>query len=307
MNRKNMPMKPTTLFLALLFVVAGLGESFASDIRRIDVSADGGAYAIEVHPNELTTLQFPAAVTDAFGLQPAPLKVQRHGQFVTLHPEPGFTKGSVSVFTERFPVSLLVRVVVNGEAAPSIVEFRDRDHEEVFRARVALEVERAMLDVEREREREAAELARKHAQLDQQAKRIAVERLAKGLTVRHRLRPFAQGSRKDDIVLRVHRLAWLGDDLALTVSVENRRGELARLREIEVLADGLSCHAVLAFRPSDEDPPADDLALLSPGERKTGTIVIPDARERLGAELRLTAYVGAERQASTHLGFKVTE
>jgi hypothetical protein len=111
----------------------------AEPFQTIDVPAHGGAYMIDVNPDVLTVLHFPAEIQSAYSVQQPPTMVmEKHARSVTVQPLPGAKYASVNVQTAAFPVGLLLRVVARPADAAVQVDFRPLDFEREIERRTEL-------------------------------------------------------------------------------------------------------------------------------------------------------------------------
>ncbi|HWN67614.1 MAG TPA: hypothetical protein VNM90_08235, partial [Haliangium sp.] len=146
------------------------GPAHAAGFVQFDVPRQGGAYTVDVLPGAVTLLRFPHEVVIAYTAQrrEAPFDVEQHQQEVVVMPKAGARQGSVIVATRRFRVAVHLRVTDDAERAAKLVEFRDRELEETFEARVAeaaqRELDRRWSEARAEMQRDLAAIERGKAE-----------------------------------------------------------------------------------------------------------------------------------------------
>lgn len=270
-------------------------------MRIIDVPPHGGAYTIDVHPDVLTVLDFPARIERAYSMQQPPAMVMdKHDRAVTVMPLPNVDYANVVIETGAFPVSVLLRVVARPEDATAQVHFRPLQLEQEIDRRAEIEVQRRWADARAELERERAEIARGKAELAaKEARRLALVReaalqtVADGLRARHRMVPVSSGARHEHVALRVHRVDWIGDDAFVVFTVENRGRGSCLLDDVRLRVTGLERPTTVSF-PAPAVPEATEergvLGVVLPGERERGVAVLRNAALWVGETVTLQVW-----------------
>ena len=262
----------------------------AQTLLKFDVPRQGGAYTVKVHPDVLTVLYFQGKVQMAYCLQnPAPLEVEQHTHSVTVRPLPGTQHGSVNVQTNAFPVGILFELVDRPEDAALQVEFRDRDLDREFEARVQLEVERRMLERERALEKREAALQVSKARFSQIVADTAVQRVADGIRTHHGVVALDEGARKEHVVLRVERVVWLGADAYVFFSLENRRPTAYRLGDLTLRVGAQERTGAVSFPDRENAARRGIVGIVPAHDTQAGVVVLRDAAGWLGEMVSLHA------------------
>jgi hypothetical protein len=274
----------------------------------IDVPPHGGAYTVDVHPDVLTVLDFPARVERAYSMQQPPAMVmEKHERAVTVMPLPHVQYANVVIETGAFPVSILLRVVARPEDATAQVHFRPLQFEQEVDRRAAIEIERRWADARAELERERADIARGKAELAaKEARRLALVRetalqtVADGLRARHRMVPVSSGARHEHVSLRVHRVDWIGDDAFVVFTVENRRRGSFLLDDVRLRVSGLERPTVVSFPAPELTEERGAIGVVLPGDRERGVAVLSNAARWVGETVALQVWA-RDPDASTGL------
>jgi hypothetical protein len=264
-------------------------------MRTIDVPPHGGAYTIDVHPQVLTVLGFPARIERAYSMQQPPAMVmERHERAVTVMPLPHVDYANVVIETGAFPVSVLLRVVARPEDATAQVQFRALQLEQEIDRRAEIELQRRWADARAELARERDEIARERDALAaKEARRLALVReaalqiVADGLRARHRMVPVSSGARRQHVALRVHRVDWIGDDAFIVFSVENRRRGSCLLDDVRLRVSGLERPTVVSFPAPEAIEERGVLGVVLPGDRERGVAVLRHGTRWLGETVTL--------------------
>ncbi len=115
----------------------------------IDVPPEGGAYTIDVHPQVLTVLHFPAEVRVAYCLDgPGHAEITHHQHSVTVRPDRRARHAGINVTTASNHVGVLLRVVDKPEDAVLQVHFRDQDVAAEIERRVSAAIEQRRAELE---------------------------------------------------------------------------------------------------------------------------------------------------------------
>jgi hypothetical protein len=267
-------------------------------MRIIDVPPHGGAYTVDVHPDVLTVLDFPARIERAYSMQQPPAMVmEKHERAVTVMPLPHVQYANVVIETGAFPVSILLRVVARPEDATAQVHFRPLQFEQEIDRRAAIEIERRWADARAELERERADIARGKAELAaKEARRLALVRetalqtVADGLRARHRMVPVSSGARHEHVALRVHRVDWIGDDAFVVFTVENRRRGSFLLDDVRLRVSGLERPTVVSFPAPEVTEERGAIGIVLPGDRERGVAVLSNAALWVGEPVTLQVW-----------------
>lgn len=264
-------------------------------MRIIDVPPHGGAYTIDVHPDVLTVLDFPASIERAYSMQQPPAMVmEKHERAVTVMPLPHVDYANVVIETGAFPVSILLRVVARPEDATAQVHFRPLQFEQEIARRAEVEIQRRWADAGAELDRERDEIARGKAELAaKEARRLALVRetalqtVADGLRARHRMVPVSSGARQQHVALRVHRVDWIGDDAFLVFTVENRRRGSCLLEDVTLRVSGLERPTVVSFPAPEATEERGAIGVVLPGDQERGVAVLRNAALWVGETVAL--------------------
>jgi hypothetical protein len=293
----SFPSRPGRLGLAvLLALLFGHGALARADqVRTILVPREGGAYTIEVHPDVLTVLYFPAEVIGAYSIQEPPQMIlAQHARTVTVQPRPGVRHATAAVATEAFRVGLLFQVVEHPEQAVIQVDFRPLAFEQEIERRAAHLAEQRWQEAEvaLERERAAlaqarAELARREARLQALIQEAALEHIAEGLRTHHRSVSVASGARLQHVAMRIRRVVWIGANAYIWFAIENRRRTPYLLDAVELSAAGLEQPTHVSF-PAPPDAAARGILGVVPArDRQHGVAVLRDASAWIGETITI--------------------
>ncbi len=269
-----------------------------SPMRTIDVPPHGGAYTIDVHPDVLTVLDFPARIERAYSMQQPPAMVMdKHERAVTVTPLPHVDYANVVIETGAFPVSILLRVVARPEDATAQVHFRPLQFEQEIARRAEIEIQRRWADAGAELDRERADIARGKAELAaKEARRLAlmretaVQMVADGLRARHRMVPVSSGARQQHVALHVHRVNWIGDDAFVVFTVENRRRGSCLLDDVRLRVSGLERPAMVSFPAPEATEERGALGVVLSGDRERGVAVLRNAALWVGETVALQVW-----------------
>lgn len=270
----------------------------ATAMRVIDVPPHGGAYTVDVHPDVLTVLDFPARIERAYSMQQPPAMVmEKHERAVTVMPLPHVQYANVVIETGAFPVSILLRVVARPEDATAQVQFRPLQFEREIERRAAIEIEQRWAGARAELERERAEIARGKAELAaKEARRLALVReaalqtVADGLRARHRMVPVSSGARHEHVSLRVHRVDWIGDDAFVVFTVENRRRGSCLLDDVRLRVSGMERPTAVSFPAPEATEERGAIGVVLSGDRERGVAVLRDAARWVGESVALQVW-----------------
>ncbi|HWN67717.1 MAG TPA: hypothetical protein VNM90_08750, partial [Haliangium sp.] len=146
-------------------------------------------------------------------------------------------------------------------------------------------------------ERERAETARGKAELAaKEARRLALVRetalqtVADGLRVRHRMVPVSSGARQQHVSLRIHRVDWIGDDAFVVFTVENRRPGSFLLDDVRLRVSGLERPTVVSFAAPEATDERGAIGVVLPGDRERGVAVLTNAARWVGETVALQVW-----------------
>ncbi len=289
------------------------GPAHAASFVQFDVPRQGGAYAVAVLPESLTLLRFPAEVVVAYTAQqqPALFEIRQHLQEITVVPRAGTTHGSLIVETKRFRVAVQLRVTDDPEEAVELVDFRDRELEETFEARVARDAQReldrrwneARAELQRDLaaiERGKAELAEKQARLQALIRQATMQGIADGIRARRRSVAMGGLARERHVLVRIEGIEWVGSDGYMVFSVQNRRPTPYRLGEVTLRLGGLARTDAVSFPQPEDADESGALGFIPPGDRHTGVIALRDAANWMGERVFLEVNEHGVQEPSTN-------
>lgn len=246
----------------------------------------GGAFDIEVHPAIVTVLYFPGAVTSAINSDERRFSVRVMGDSVVLRPVQGIAadaEANLTLSTGAFKVSVMLRIAERPSQAVAQVFFRKRAEVEAFNARVAAEVDRFQRSL-------AAHYDARHRALDREVLRETEENIIERLLRRHVILDLGHIARNDhNVIVRVQRGVWVGNELYLYFEIQNRDGEPYQLARVQVTGyDQKKDHAgSLEFRAGVR-PPEGLLGVVPVGQRGHGIVCIRDADRLAGEPITLS-------------------
>jgi len=281
-------MKHAVLVLLMLVAIAAPRRADAQQAKEFLVPPAGGSYEITVHPSFVTALSFPeklspralaSDVRDNYDIKPngddgisiRPLKPNAQPANITLQTASGAVR-----------VSLTLRVVSDAKDALTLVSFKQTTEDEAFKQRVADQVatETATL---------RAQLTKTRAELDAQVRNVADVAVATRILARLEVHPLKAIERNDDnVIVRVQRVVFLGEDAYLVFEIQNRSGAPYRVAKVQVLSPTGKDHAGTTRMASSalaED--ADVLGVVAAGGRGQGVVVLRQADQLLGKQLKV--------------------
>ena len=241
----------------------------------------GGTFDVEVHPAIVTVLYFPGAVTSAINSDDRRFSVKVMGDSVVLRPVQGIAAdaaANLTLATEAFKVSVMLRIAKRPSDAVAQVFFRKRAEVEAFNARVAAEVERLHRGL-------AEHFDARHRALDREVLRETEGNIIERLLRRHAILDLGRIARNDhNVIVRVQRGVWVGNELYLYFEIQNRDSEPYQLARVQVIGyDPKKDHAgSLEFRASVR-PHEGLIGLVPMDERGHGIVCVRDA-DRLAGE-----------------------
>jgi hypothetical protein len=267
--------------------VAGAAAAFANGngvsraSRIYEVSGEGGAYEVAVHPEYITLLHLPDPVVRAFASNRAAFDVYPYQgrDLVAVRPRTDRpADGNLVIITRSVRIGVHLYTADKREAVFQVF-FRRRAREEEIRTQVAREVAHRLAQA-------AEQEALVHIALSAHARRNAEIELLERLLVRVEQRPFQLPDRGGaDPVLWVRNALWIGDDVYLFFELQNRDSTPYRPRSVTLscageVVSGLSRFAGATGRSGEE-------AEVMPGERRVGLVVVPAATRLRGRSLHL--------------------
>jgi hypothetical protein len=258
----------------------------------IDVPPEGGAYTIDVHPQILTVLHFPAEVRVAYCLDgPGHAEITHHQYSVTVRPDRRARHAGINVTTASNHVGVLLRVVDRPEDAVLQVHFRDQDVAAEIERRVSATIEQRRAELEASLSARAKRLDEQERQFEELVRIRGGQRLTDALHLRFGVRKVTHIVRRDNAVLRVHRVVRIGDDVHVFVSLENRRGTPLQIDIMTMQFDQTEPESLLARLGGGY---TGTLGTVRPGTTATGVISI--AAVKVGAVIRLRLHEPGGRE-----------
>lgn len=260
----------------------------------VDVNK-GGTFDIEVHPAIVTVLYFPGVVRSAIASDERRFSVKVMGDSVVLRPVqnvPADTQANLTLATEAFKVSVMLRIAARPSDAVAQVFFRERAEVEAFNARVAAEVERIHRGL-------AEHYEQRQRGLDREVLRETESNIIERLLRRHAILDLGRIARNDhNVIVRVKRGVWVGNELYLYFEIQNRDSAPYQLAAVQVMGyEPRQDHAgALEFRAS-ERPPEGLLGLVPVDERGHGIVCVRDADRLAGEPITLTVSEPRGRRA----------
>jgi hypothetical protein len=255
----------------------------------------GGTFAVDVHPAIVTVLYFPGAVTSAINSDDRRFSVKVMGDSVVLRPVQGIAAdaaANLTLATEAFKVSVMLRIAERPSDAVAQVFFRKRAEVEAFNARVATEVDRLHRGL-------AEHFDARHRGLDREVLRETEENIIERLLRRHAILDLGRIARNDhNVIVRVQRGVWVGNELYLYFEIQNRDSEPYQLARVQVIGyDPKKDHAgSLEFRASVR-PHEGLIGLVPMDERGHGIVCVRDADRLAGEPITLTVSEPGGRRA----------
>jgi hypothetical protein len=273
------------VFLLALAAHPARAQGEHSGYRELLVD-QGGTFDIEVHPAIVTVLYFPGAVISAINSDDRRFSVKVMGDSVVLRPVQSIAAdaaANLTLATEGFKVSVMLRIAKRPSDAVAQVFFRKRAEVEAFNARVAAEVDRLHRGL-------AAHFDARHRALDREVLRESEENIIARLLRRHAILDLGRIARNDhNVIVRVQRGVWVGNELYLYFEIQNRDSEPYQLARVQVTGyDPKKDHAgSLEFRASVR-PHEGLLGLVTMDERGHGIVCVRDADRLAGEPITLS-------------------
>ncbi|ACY15418.1 DUF2381 family protein [Haliangium ochraceum] len=259
------------------------------------IERTGTCYA-QVDPRFVTTLYFPRMVTSAVSSDERYFRASIVDDSVIVRPARDIDAdalGNLSITAGEMKVSIMLGVAGHSSEVLPQIDFRALSEAEVFDARVAAEAERLHQDVKREYER-------RHRELEGEVTREATQLVGERLLQRHEpVRIDAIARNDDNVIVRVERGVWVGHELYLFFTVQNRSGTPYRVTHVGVFEE--SEHRAVADAGRAGQVEFDSAAPLVAGLLGTvrvdqfgrGVVHVRDARGAAGR--RMTLRVSEER------------
>lgn len=268
------------MFLLALSARPARAQGEHAGYRELVVD-QGGTFDVEVHPAIVTVLYFPGAVTSAINSDDRRFSVKVMGDSVVLRPVQGIAAdaaANLTLATEAFKVSVMLRIAKRPSDAVAQVFFRKRAEVEAFNARIAAEVDRLHRGL-------AEHFDARHRALDREVLRETEGNIIERLLRRHAILDLGRIARNDqNVIVRVQRGVWVGNELYLYFEIQNRDREPYQLARVQVIGyDAKKDHAgSLEFRASVR-PHEGLIGLVPMDERGHGIVCVRDA-DRLAGE-----------------------
>jgi hypothetical protein len=286
----------TVVFLLVVTTCPARAQGEHAGYRELLVDTNGGGtFDIEVHPAIVTVLYFPGAVTSAISSDERRFSVKVMGDSVVLRPVqsvPADAEANLTLATGAFKVSVMLRIAERPSQAVAQAFFRRRAEVEAFNARVAAEVERFQQSL-------AAHYDARHRALDREVLRETEENIIERLLRRHEILDLGRIARNDhNVIVRVQRGVWVGNELYLYFEIQNRDSEPYQLARVQVTGyDPRQDHAgSLEFRASVR-PHQGLLGLVPMDERGHGIVCVRDADRLAGEPITLSVSEPRGRRA----------
>ena len=273
------------VFLLALVTPPARAQGEHAGYRELLVE-QGGTFDVEVHPAIVTVLYFPSAVTSAINSDDRRFAVKVMGDSVVLRPVQGIAanaEANLTLATEAFKVSVMLRIAERPSDAVAQVFFRKRAEVEAFNARVAAEVDRLHRGL-------VVNFDARHRALDREVLRETEGNIIERLLRRHAILDVGRIARNDhNVIVRVQRGVWVGNELYLYFEIQNRDTEPYQLARVQVTGyDPKKDHAgSLEFRARLR-PPEGLLGLISMDERGHGIVSVRDADRLAGEPITLS-------------------
>jgi hypothetical protein len=282
------------VFLLALAARPAHAQSEHAGYRELLVD-QGGTFDVEVHPAIVTVLYFPGTVTSAINSDDRRFSVKVMGDSVVLRPVQGIAadaEANLTLATEGFKVSVMLRIAKRPSDAVAQVFFRKRAEVEAFNARVAAEVDRLHRGL-------AEHFDARHRALDREVQRETEGNIIERLLRRHAILDLGRIARNDhNVIVRVQRGVWVGNELYLYFEIQNRDSEPYQLARVQVTGyKPKKDHAgSLEFRASVR-PHEGLIGLVPMDERGHGIVCVRDADRLAGEPITLTVSEPKERRA----------
>jgi hypothetical protein len=274
------------IFMVAVAVIAPR-VAHAQQAKEFLVPPAGGTYEIAVHPAFVTALSFPEKLSpkalasdlrDNYDIKPngedgisiRPLRADAKPANITLQTISGAVR-----------VSLTLRVVADTKDAMTLVSFRQTSEDEAFKQRVADQVAKETAALR-------AELAKAQADLDKRIRASVDEVVAKRALARletHGLKAVERNA--DNVIVRVPRVVYLGDDALLYFDVENRDRSPYRLSKVQVMTNGKDFAGAVQFASDSATHDEAVLGVVPASGRGQGVVVIRQWAQLVGRSLTL--------------------
>jgi hypothetical protein len=239
------------------------------------VSGSSGGFEVTVCPDFVTVFYLPEDVTQAFASDQKNFTISIKKNTVAVRPLRAPLTANLNVDTKTLHVGVVMRTGPS-ERARSQVIFRTEEESRRFEAEVARRLEPIKAEYE---EKMALQLAR---------------RVAQGLLAQFQVKALDGIARTDDnVIVRVTRAIWVGDDLYLAFRVQNRGGHDYALAAAEVRQGPEVRRSTALFQPAAPDE--NQLGLVAAGHEGTGIVILETRALKpvVPLELRLTDSHGA--------------
>jgi hypothetical protein len=267
------------LALAIAPPVAADDDETQSRTILVD---EGGSYEVAVHPDFVTVLYLPDKITKAVASDQQSYEVKSLGSTsLAIRPLKENAKpASLAIATETIKVSVVLSIASDRSKALTQVTFK--------RADVEAEVQRRIDEAVKERTAELeAQVAEMKQDLDAKLPKLAEGVIAERVLARREVRKLKAIERNDDnVIVRVTEALYLGEDVYLIFSIQNRDKSPYRLATVQVLADGRDKAGVIRFTSTAEETAGEGvLGVVAPRSRGTGVVVVRRSADLLGKSL----------------------
>jgi len=277
------PLRLLAFCCVFLSTSAAFAQSAKREIENL-VPPGGAAFDIPVHAGEVCILSFPENMAKSALSSSADFEIKAwggDGVAVRGIGRSATTTLALATVSGKIKVNVTLHVVSAKQDALTLVRFKSASSEEVFAAKLKIEVDKRVAPVE-------AELAASKRGIDVQIRDRADGLIAERLLKRNEVIALHAHERNDNnVIAHVERAILLGDDGYVFFQLENRSGAAFRLAHVAVSSDGkvVSGPARLFSTAIDKDPAV--VGVVPAGAIARGVVVVRGADQVLGKSLQL--------------------
>ena len=259
----------------------------AQQAKEFLVPPAGGTYEIAVHPAFVTALSFPEKLSPKALASDIPdnYDIKANGEngisIRPLKPDAKPANITLQTLSGAVRVSLTLRVVTDTKDAMTLVSFRQTSEDEAFKQRVADQVAKETTALR-------AELASAKADLDKRIRASVDEVVAKRALGRlevHGLKAVERNG--DNVIVRVPRVVYLGDDALLYFDIEDRDRSPYRLAKVQIMTSGKDYAGAVQFASDTATKDEAVLGVVPASGRGQGVVVIRQWAQLVGRSLTL--------------------
>lgn len=273
--------------IALVSHTASHADDDAADSAYLElIVGDGGVYEVPVHESFVTVLYLPDEITKAQSSDKDYFWTQVMGDTVSVRPKPDRPatagKANLNIKTDSVRVTIILKVVDKAEEAVAQVRIRKKDDVEELEKRVEAEVEKRTAPI-------LAQVEKDRQQLDAAIRDAGDREVARRLVKRFDTVKLEAIDRSDDnVIVRVKKAVFVGEDAYLFFEIQNRSGSDYRLADVSVATSAKRVDDGVEFQsPAAGKKTAELVGVVPDGQRGRGVVILRNADSMRSESLTL--------------------